>query len=91
MAFGGVVRLLSEGQTGAFPSITVSNGGRYSGRLTPGAESPITGNTIIGCGNTMATELKEIVNAAVSRKETLCLPRRFEALHLSLSAPRRLM
>jgi hypothetical protein len=39
----------------------------------------------------MAVELKEIVNAAVSGQETLCLPGRFEALHLSLSSPRRLM
>jgi hypothetical protein len=72
-------------------SVAGSNGGRDPDRLTPGAESAIASNTIFGCGNAMAAELKEIMDAAVSGKETLCLPGRFEALHLSFSSSRRLM
>src|SRR4051794_22182472 len=41
--------------------------------------------------NKVAAELKEVVDLVVGGKETLCLPRRLEALHLSFSSSRRLV
>src|SRR4051812_26545578 len=39
----------------------------------------------------VAAEMKEVVDLVVGGEETLCLPRRFEALHLSLASARGLM
>ena len=44
---------------------------RYADDPAPSAESPIASSAMCGCGNAMASKLKEIVNAAVSGKKTL--------------------
>src|SRR3954447_23542986 len=47
-------------------------------------------STLAG-GDTVAAGMKEVVDLVVGGEEALCLPRRFEALHLSLLPSGRLV
>jgi len=73
------------------PCAAGSNGRRYAGDFAPRAESAAASDTIFSSGKAMTAKLKVIVDAAVSRKEALRMPGRFEALHLPFSSSRRLV
>src|SRR4051794_15771953 len=48
-------------------------------------------SSILVGGDVVAAEMKGVVDLVVGREETLCLPRRLEALHLSFSPSRWLV
>src|SRR3954454_7361250 len=47
--------------------------------------------TVLAGGDMVAVEMEEVVDLVVGGEETLCLPGRFEALHLPFSSARRLV
>jgi hypothetical protein len=52
------------------------------GDITPGPEGTVTGGSMIGGSQEVATELEQVVDLAVAGEELLRMPRRLEALHL---------
>jgi hypothetical protein len=68
-----------------------SGGKGSTGDLAPGLEGTITGSAMAGSQDTMATELKEVVDWSVVGEKLLGLLRRLEPLHLPFASLRRLM
>jgi hypothetical protein len=46
---------------------------------------------VLAGSDVVTAEVEEVVNLVVRGEETLCLPRRLEALHLTLASSRRLV
>ena len=68
-----------------------SGGTGDAGDITPSLKGTVTGGSMFGCGQAVATELEEVVDLAVAGKEPLGMPRRLEALHLPFASSRRLV
>ena len=62
-----------------------------AGDLGPSLKGLGSGGSILAGGDVVAAEMEEVVDRVVGGEETLCLPRRLEAFHLSFSPSRRLM
>ena len=65
-------------------------------RVTPATSRQVRrhgqlGGSMFGSGQEVATELEEVVDLALARKEPLGMPCRLEALHLPFSSSRRLV
>src|SRR6476646_2489063 len=63
----------------------------HAGDLGPGLKGLGPGGSIQIGGDVVAAEMEEVVDLVVSGEETLCLPRRLKALHLSFSSSGRLV
>src|SRR5262249_19864000 len=59
--------------------------------VAPRGKGPRAERAIMASKQEMAAEAKEIIGWAMDRQEPLCLPRGFEAAHLSFLLPGRLM
>src|SRR5258708_6172692 len=66
--------------------------GRFpSGHLAPDQEAVLHEGAVIPCSETMSFRVKMIRDRTKSGKETLCMPRGFEASHDAFSLSRRLV
>src|SRR5687768_1567503 len=75
-------------RSGMLPALC---GNRDTGDLDPDHESLRADASVLGGGDVIAAEMKEVVDLVMSREEPLRLTGRLEPLHLPFSPPRRLV
>src|SRR5581483_4108092 len=84
-------RIQSLEQVGSYHYLFSSGGQRGSRDRLPNHKSLLHFLTIVGSRQPMPTRTEVLRDGAVSRKKTLSVPGRLEALHAPLPLPSRLM
>ncbi len=90
MALKGIVKLTLTGRLRPDEAMTRSSASD-TGRLTPDTEGPCPQEPMMDGPQEVAADTKEILNRSVHREKALRLRRGFEAPHLALALPGRLV
>ena len=71
--------------------LPILRGSCNTGDLGPKLESPGPCGSVVGGGDVLAAERKEVVDLVMRREKPLCMTSGFEPLHLPFASPCRLV